>query len=1041
VDNENISASLSLFRGQSREGIGEGPGHTIAQGEQYLAAEGELGDAALLAAVRPWLSFDSDPADHRTLGEQLEGWSCFCHAGRLFVVRLAAAGTFDRRAAYFAHGRAWKLEELPAGCDPGLHLGRSAAFDAPWQDGVRGERWEAPEPQLDTRALKAEPQVAARLLGHLFQALTGGYPVLYAVPAADFVVGGSMASLVAFSRAGLPANLRDRCCVRVYTRFPDLFLRHVAADLLVLPLEVAKTALGVARSAVLLNRQGEVIEGPCLDPQAQRYAEAVVERALALPAALPLFATRYGRQFGVAGLSDLAGVRGVQIVYNLAFALPAEAAVREQMVARYLPEAARTLGPGLRWRRLVGEDWGRLPAVALRGLLLGGLASSPGEQELWSEVAAEVGRQGQKIDAEVAAWWAASDPGRLDPLLALLGCDPPILSTACAMRCLGGVAAGELARRARRPEVFQALAEATSEGFLAAGWALDYVEEVPEDELPEAGELLVAQKNAWENWGDAPGLWLNRFLAAQPFSGDTSALLALGEALPSDAGLSALHGELDRRAVEALEETTAALLRAGWWFVWFRRRQTEVSDEEARRMALTWLGSPAWSEEGVEATREEWTLALKSLLSHGLPGVEVRGLCGGGEALRRWPRIPPFEQDQLLDAGCLCADFGGLAEIAAMARREGWVTEPEEPLFCGAGSVLREGLTETVLHWLRDPLPAELPTLDLQTSRILWQRAGHLQDRALQARVRAVAAWLKRDAMEALHAAVAPNLFGRQDFRNELAKWMSGLPISARLGDEGWQAIESRIGDGPPHQVTGISRDMARELMQRSWVKVAEFLVPGILAESQRDDLASQAIRAMLAGDRDAPCWGEMAKAEAALTHAVPGEAVEHPVTALARRLRESDLAGDEWDESIAARGWQTFLAAASHGKPRLLRSAQGVLPAFDLGLCLSPDGALGGVALQLVGSPAGHDYRGTPEWWQGLFHGLANAFRRDGQRSADDRVDVALTLLSRVAADLEILEKTAFDEALRAAENLPDRPSFSSLGAQTNERIGDFLP
>jgi len=1031
VDNtQRIPISSSLFRGHAEKGVGEGTGYRIAQGEQYLAVEEELNDASLLSAVRPWMSFDADPADHRTLGERLEGWSCFCHAGRLFVVRLAAAGTFDRRAAYFAHGRAWRLDELPAGCDPGLHLGQPAAFDAPWPDGAQGERWEPPAPQLNTRPVAAEPLVAARLLGHLFQAFAGGYPVLYAVPVAEFVSGGPMASLVAFSRAGLPADLRDRCRLRVYTRLPDLFLRHLEADLLALPLEAAGAALAVARSAVLLNRAGEVMAGPPLDSQAQRYAEAVVERALALPAALPLFATRYGRQFGVEGLSDMAGVRGVQIVYNLAFALPAKAAVREQMVARYLPEAARTLGPGLRWRRLVGEDWGQLPAVALRGLLLDGLASSPGEQELWSEVAVEVGRQGQVIDAEVAAWWVASDPGRLDRLLALLSCDPPILSTACAMRCLDGVAAGELARRARQPEVFQALAEATSKGFLTAGWALDYVGEVPKDELPEAGERLVAQKSAWENWGDAPGLWLNRLLAAQSFSGDTSALLALGEALPSDAGLSALHRELDRRAVEALEETTAALLRAGWWFVWFRRR-TEVS-EETLRMALAWLGSPVWSEEGVEATREEWTLALQSLPSHGLAGVEVRGLCGGGEAPRRWPRIPPFERDQLRDAGGLCADFAGLAEIAAMARREGWVTEPEEPLFRGADSVLREGLTKAVLHWLRDPLPAELPTLDLQTSRILWQRAGHLQDRALQARVRAVTARLERNATEALDAAADPNLFGRQDFHNELAVWMSGPQTLERLGAEVWRTIESRIGDGPPHQVTGISRTMARQLIQRGWVKVAEFLVPGILAESQQDDLASQAIRAMLAGDSDDPCWGEMARAAAASARAVLGEAVEHPVTILARRMRVGDSPVDEWDETVCERSWQIFLAAASRGNPWLLKSTQGVLPAFDLGLCLSPGGTLGGMALQLVGSPASRSYRGTQEWWQGLLCGLSNAFRRDGQRSADDRVDVALTLLSRVAADLESLEQTAFDDALRVAEDLPDRPSFSSLGAQT---------
>src|SRR6185312_7653664 len=171
-------SSLSVYRGQSRKGIGEGPDNPIAQGEQYLAAHPSLAkDGELLASIRPWMSLDSDPADHQRLGDRLEGWSCFHYRNLQFVVRLASAGTYDRRAAYFAHGRAWSLGSFMLGFDPGPHLGRSDAFETPWRDDSTGERVVEPSPALvRPQQIAAEPAVAAIYLGHLFQAVVRRYP-------------------------------------------------------------------------------------------------------------------------------------------------------------------------------------------------------------------------------------------------------------------------------------------------------------------------------------------------------------------------------------------------------------------------------------------------------------------------------------------------------------------------------------------------------------------------------------------------------------------------------------------------------------------------------------------------------------------------------------------------------------------------------------------------------------------------------------------------------------------------------------------------
>jgi len=270
--------SLSLYRGQSRRGIGEGPGRPILQGEQYLAADGELGqNGALLANLVPWMTLDSDPMDHRRLGEQLEGWSCLAQNDFLFVVRLVSAGTFDSRAAYFAHARAWPLRELDWSGDPGALLGRSAAFEGPWQDGIPGHRSPAPTPAVPRpEQVLAEAAVAETLLAHLYQACLDSRPVIVAVPLEHFCPDSPLAALASFARAALPGPLKVGARLRLYSRFPEVFLRQPGAHLLAVPEETASEALRSHPQAVLLDRDGRRHAGPQPGNAIRHYAALMV---------------------------------------------------------------------------------------------------------------------------------------------------------------------------------------------------------------------------------------------------------------------------------------------------------------------------------------------------------------------------------------------------------------------------------------------------------------------------------------------------------------------------------------------------------------------------------------------------------------------------------------------------------------------------------------------------------------------------------------------------------------------------------------------
>jgi len=530
------SSTLSVYRGQAKSGIGEGPSIPVAHGEQYLEGTAEaFRDDDILREIRPWLTLDSDSADHQRLQDRLEGWSCFCAAGRVFVARLASAGIYDRRAAYFSHARAWPLEQCLDSQDPGVYLGCSEVFDASLErQGLSDKELEALAPEAVPKrwlpVLQANAPAASAFLGHLLQAVERGYPVLVAAPVAAFTPGSEWFALAAFARAALPAELKPRCSLRLYTRQPERFARHLGAHLIVLPEDSVADAMAACGQATLLDAQGKLLKtANPLEPAAQAYAQVAVSGTLNAPQGLLPFSALIRKQ-KARGLQAGGNVALLQLSYLLAMALAGGA----EDCAEVFGYITRTQGPGLPWDVLLDDgDWARFPHSVLAGLVLSPKESlkNPVEQELQSFVIGVMGRLGLGLDGALAGWWQADDRRKLGRLAELVEQAPGLFADPAALMekiqvvplsqwqqaspSLCGLLklefeAGRLGRRsgewetladlAKTPAQYAVLAAATAAGQLGIDWAERFVRQA---QAEDAGTLLLMVRD----WLDSPAVW------------------------------------------------------------------------------------------------------------------------------------------------------------------------------------------------------------------------------------------------------------------------------------------------------------------------------------------------------------------------------------------------------------------------------------------------------------------------------------------------------------------------------------------------------
>ncbi|HEX4960922.1 MAG TPA: hypothetical protein VF173_08795 [Thermoanaerobaculia bacterium] len=719
--------TFSIYRGQSRTGIGEGPGNPpVPHGEQYLAADGPLAaDGELLTAARPWMTPDWRVTDEQELGERIEAWSYFRHGPLRLVVRLAAAGIYDRRTAYFAHGRAFLAEELAGACDPGAYLGCSEAFDEPWRDGQRPPAKTLPPPELvRPDQVQSEPGVAGALLAHLYQGLVSGYPIVVAVPVAEFQAGSPLHALVSFARAALPLPLKIDCRLRVFTRLPELFLRHLRADLIVIPEKEAGDALAARRDATLLDRRGVCREGREISREAADYAEAVLRRFMAFKGGgLLAFSGAIGAYLPKDRLPGEQEIARIPALYNFLIARTDPAKLGEWLKSGLLKKVDDR-PTGLPWDQLIRpEDWRALSFDDLTELLLTEAtgeearrlvqraeaeARQPERREQISEdrlhdVRAErrpellarllAGPSGERplVAPEVAARLSISLS--LTELLATAGTAAPLLAAELAAGLLGqraGDVAG-LAAAAREPEVAGVLARATSSGALSPDWALRLLEETGEPAVIQAAAEILPAAVASLPWQAALQPLFDRLLAlpALPASLQVPLAAALRRADPTDPA-SGLHDWLiltellvrsgapeARGAVEAAWRTAETLSDAGDRRDFVRKVADPVwqSLRPGRLVSVDGRFSPAWAESFTD------TLLQSAEVRDQMSTTALLMLAGGRAEIGSWldPRMksdPPEITAELLEAGLwsLWRSRSGLDETGLRRAALAWMT-------------------------------------------------------------------------------------------------------------------------------------------------------------------------------------------------------------------------------------------------------------------------------------------------------------------------------------------------------------------------------
>ncbi|MBT3219857.1 MAG: hypothetical protein HN348_12275, partial [Proteobacteria bacterium] len=332
--------SLSLYRGQARQGIGEGTGESVF-GEQYLAIDDDLrGNGSIFEAARSWMTLDARDSDHQQLADQLEAWSLFQHGDYTAIVRMVTNPHFrkyDKRAAYFAHARFW----LGTTRHVTSHFGQASLFDEPAPDAMS-----LPDAHSDETASIAEvppkdPEQAIRFLAQMMQAHLFGYPLIVVAELEDFARNASLLPIVSFALAAMPKSLKAKARIRFFTSTPRLFLSHLGATVVVVLKRDAPDALKAADNVILLDREGNQGRGPTLHSNIDAYARAVVGRALKLPSGLLPFTERVDEFIAAPEPPNDLLRSSIVALYNIAYATQHPEKIGRMIRKSIAPQIAR----------------------------------------------------------------------------------------------------------------------------------------------------------------------------------------------------------------------------------------------------------------------------------------------------------------------------------------------------------------------------------------------------------------------------------------------------------------------------------------------------------------------------------------------------------------------------------------------------------------------------------------------------------------------------------------------------------------------------
>lgn len=971
--------SLSVYRGQSRSGIGEGPVHPIAQGEQYLDADAPLAnDGALLESLRPWLTLDGSPRDREALGERLEGWSIVDVGDRLFVARLTAAGTYDQRPAYFAHGRAWPVDAVGAAFDPGLHLGDARGFDAPWR-----ERTQRPQPveEVPGPPTLREPETAAFLLAHLYEARVHRRPVVMAVPLTEFAAGGGLAPLVAFARAALPLALKRTARIRVYTRLADLYLRHLGVQLIVVPEDEATTALAARREATLLDRSARRVDGRTADGGAQDYAVQVVEMYQKFPGALVRFSARsVGLPWGER-LPTPAEAAGIRFAYTVA-AQQDDPPGLGKFVLRLFEHLDRGETVDVPWRTLLdATDLLASPADDLTNIILAEPRTADA-RALRSLAEVALRDNGETIGDRLG------DAPSLSRVLELH--ERGLLDEASAGRLLGRADARRLIELVREGEAggsrFRTLLSLTERGVVTPAWLPAFVDALDDTAVADVCVHLFAGGDRGEPWRAVVDACIRR--------------LAHADHVPTDVGRALAGLPVPSRLTDVLayaEVLVRSEHPAGHKLV--RRLVTEAATPDERRTLVIEAATGTWrSLTGFEVPAAWRADVAREMVQHRklAPSTIAEAL----ELRAHLPQdaeadvVPAMDEIMRRDARRATSDL-----VGAQDDPDAWLRWRLQ------SAVPAEILRESARAWLRSPTwsqqghdaaPLEqwkrairdlhgaltpelladrqhfpsIPGFEAeQVDDLCTAAADDLAALAALAQCERVHAERVLARLREAAARLAPETRAAQ--MHDCLQWLAtrGADATPRVLD----VLEELVGAAvSPTPVTDPVRRAARALLDRRYRSLALALDPAL---RRGETLVQATFEALRTGDAANIVWNDVAR-DAATVERLAAEV----------------------SKSTGVRGaacWRTFLDAA-HGRPQLLAAstAYDSVPALTLGLALMPDEGAGRVALQVASRPAARAHWADSGWWTAL----VNSISHKRVRSPEHRTATAVLVLERHA-------------------------------------------
>ncbi|MFL6244775.1 MAG: hypothetical protein ACJ74H_02030 [Thermoanaerobaculia bacterium] len=504
-------------------------------------------------------------------------------------------------------------------------------------------------------------------------------------------------------------------------------------------------------------------------------------------------------------------------------------------------------------------------------------------------------------------------------------------------------------------------------------------------------------------------------------------LLQFATLFRNDASFDKLYRELDTRMRRDPAATTTVLVRADWWYFWRRRSQLRRNDrvdaDVLRKSAFEWLLAARKN----ETTLEAWEQVLDDLPNQ-LSGGDFARLRENGSSTL-WPRIAPFEEQQLERLAERAGDLGALTEIAEAATGNAFTKDVYDHVL--SASAFAAKIPGSALRWL-SAAPhgrADLPVLSLNDSLFLFEHAGHRASQALDARIESIAKQLDEQRTEALAAAVSPNLWQNGEFLTTLAAWISGKGSVAAIGKETLTTIEKHLGRTPASKMPAVEARFLEKLYADGWKKTTRLLDPEFENRVAGETLTKEIVDALLSRRANDPCWKRLAEAIKQHVPEKAGADVEHPLDLVAQWIATAPLTLQQ-RKTLATDGWSTFEKAAGHDRaltaPPL--GAQSGLPLFNFVAAMLGAGAMGQAAVR-VRDLVDESYRREVTWWRRLLVSL-HRFRRHGHaRSAEDRESLALACLlgSLAGAPNEI--RTLRTAMSLEAKTKPDWTLLSEFG------------